>query len=79
MATLNIRNLPDDVHHRLRMRAAEHGRSMEAEVRVILTEACLSGRKSRATAAEATAKPHDCKRSSTSSMAGRNLTIWSTT
>jgi plasmid stability protein len=54
MATLNIRNLP--VHHRLRMRAAEHGRSMEAEARVILTEACLSGRKSRATAAEATAK-----------------------
>jgi plasmid stability protein len=47
MATLNIRNLPDDVHHRLRMRAAEHGRSMEAEARVILTEACLSGRKSR--------------------------------
>jgi plasmid stability protein len=42
MATLNIRNLPDEVHHRLRVRAAEHGRSMEAEARAILTEACAS-------------------------------------
>jgi plasmid stability protein len=40
MATLNIRNLPDEVHRRLRIRAAEHGRSMEAEARAILTEAC---------------------------------------
>ena len=37
MATLNIRNLPDEVHRRLRVRAAEHGRSMEAEARAILT------------------------------------------
>ena len=36
MATLNIRNLPDEVHRRLRIRAAEHGRSMEAEARAIL-------------------------------------------
>lgn len=36
MATLSIRNLPDEVHRRLRMRAAEHGRSMEAEARAIL-------------------------------------------
>ena len=40
MATLNIRDLPDEVHRRLRMRAAEHGRSMEAEARAILTAAC---------------------------------------
>jgi plasmid stability protein len=42
MATLSIRSLPDEVHHRLRGRAAEHGRSMEAEARAILTEACAS-------------------------------------
>jgi plasmid stability protein len=42
MATLNIRNLPDDVHRRLRVRAAEHGRSMEAEARAILA-AVLTG------------------------------------
>ena len=39
MATLTIRNLPDDVRDRLRVRAAEHGRSMEAEARVILANA----------------------------------------
>lgn len=33
MATLTIRNLPDDVRDRLRVRAAENGRSMEAEAR----------------------------------------------
>lgn len=46
MATLNIRKLPDDVHQALRLRAAQHGRSMEAEAREILAEACkprLSG------------------------------------
>lgn len=36
MATLSIRNLPDEVHRRLRIRAAAHGRSMEAEARAIL-------------------------------------------
>ena len=39
MAVLNIRNLPDDVRDRLRVRAARRGRSMEAEVRAILTAA----------------------------------------
>jgi plasmid stability protein len=56
MATLNIRNLLDDVHRRLRVRAAEHGRSMEAEARAILTEACSAARRYRATAEEAMAK-----------------------
>ncbi len=37
MAILNIRNLPDDVHAGLRIRAAKAGRSMEAEARAILT------------------------------------------
>lgn len=40
MATLNIRNLPEDVHRRLRIRAARAGRSMEAEAREIITAAC---------------------------------------
>lgn len=39
MAVLNIRNLEDTVHARLRVRAALAGRSMEAEARMILTEA----------------------------------------
>ena len=36
MAMLTVRNLPDDVHRALRVRAALHGRSTEAEVREIL-------------------------------------------
>ncbi|WP_455287169.1 FitA-like ribbon-helix-helix domain-containing protein [Cupriavidus necator] len=39
MAILMVRNLPDEVHRALRMRAAQHGRSMEAEVREILGNA----------------------------------------
>jgi antitoxin FitA len=38
MATLTIRNLPDDVHQGLRQRAAANGRSMEAEARVVLSQ-----------------------------------------
>lgn len=41
MATLTIRNLPDDVRERLKIRAARRGRSMEAEVRAILCRASL--------------------------------------
>lgn len=36
MAILTVRNVPDDVHRALRVRAARHGRSTEAEVREIL-------------------------------------------
>lgn len=36
MAMLTVRNLPDDIHRALRVRAAQHGRSTEAEVREIL-------------------------------------------
>jgi antitoxin FitA len=39
LSALSIRNLDDQVKERLRVRAARHGRSMEAEVRAILTEA----------------------------------------
>lgn len=38
VATLTIRGLDDESHARLRVRAAQHGRSMEAEVRAILQE-----------------------------------------
>jgi plasmid stability protein len=36
MAMLTVRNLPEEVHRALRVRAAMHGRSTEAEVRDIL-------------------------------------------
>jgi len=39
MAALSIRDLDDEVKERLRVRAAENGRSMESEARAILNEA----------------------------------------
>ena len=39
MASITIRNLDDEVKHRLRVRAAGNGRSMEEEARLILREA----------------------------------------
>jgi plasmid stability protein len=39
MTAISIRNLDSDVKARLRIRAAEHGRSMEAEIRAILADA----------------------------------------
>jgi plasmid stability protein len=39
MAMLTVRNLPDEVHRALRVRAAQHGHSTEAEVREILANA----------------------------------------
>lgn len=39
MATITIRNLPERVKTKLRILAAEHGRSMEAEARIILSAA----------------------------------------
>ncbi len=42
MATLTIRGLDEETHARLRVLAAQHGRSMEAEVRAILTERLAS-------------------------------------
>ncbi len=38
MASITIRHLDDGLKHRLRVRAAEHGRSMEEEVREILRQ-----------------------------------------
>ncbi|WP_433295760.1 FitA-like ribbon-helix-helix domain-containing protein [Actinoplanes sp. CA-030573] len=39
MAALSIRDLDDSVKEKLRLRAARNGRSMEAEIRLILTAA----------------------------------------
>jgi plasmid stability protein len=39
MATLTIRNFDPEVQKRLRVRAAQNGRSMEAELRQILKDA----------------------------------------
>ena len=39
MAVMTIRNIDDGIKHRLRLRAAMHGRSMEEEAREILRSA----------------------------------------
>src|SRR6218665_1080222 len=41
IAVLTVRNVPDEVHRALRVRAAEHGRRAEAEVREILSAALV--------------------------------------
>jgi antitoxin FitA len=48
MADITVRNLDDTVRQRLKQRAAAHGRSMEAEVRAILTSAVDRGDLARA-------------------------------
>ena len=42
MATMTIRNLDDELTARLRIRAAQHGKSMEEEARSILRDALKS-------------------------------------
>ena len=39
MPSVTIRNVPDEVHRAIRVRAAQHGRSIEAEMRDILESA----------------------------------------
>lgn len=39
MAAITIRNLSDETHRALKLRAAQHGRSTEAEIRDILESA----------------------------------------
>ena len=48
MATLTVRNLDDAIAKQLRIRAAEHGRSAEAEHREILRAALIAGQPSLA-------------------------------
>ena len=45
MAQLIVRNLDDEIVVRLQQRAAEHGRSIEAEHRAILREVLLPTRR----------------------------------
>lgn len=39
MPSITVRNVPDEVHRALRVLAARHGRSAEAEIRDILANA----------------------------------------
>jgi plasmid stability protein len=39
MSVVTVRNLPEETHRALKLRAARHGRSTEAEIREILEEA----------------------------------------
>ena len=39
MSSVTVRNLPDATHRALKLRAAQHGRSTEAEIRYILDDA----------------------------------------
>jgi plasmid stability protein len=39
MPSMTVRNLPEDLHRRIRLYAAEHGLSAEAAVRRLLDEA----------------------------------------
>jgi len=36
MSAVTVRNLPEETHRALKLRAAQHGRSTEAEIRSIL-------------------------------------------
>jgi len=42
MGNMTVRNLPDAVHNHLREQAAKNSRSVEAEVRSILTESAIA-------------------------------------
>ncbi|MBI2779560.1 MAG: Arc family DNA-binding protein [Gammaproteobacteria bacterium] len=39
MPAVTVRNLPEETHRALKLRAAQHGRSTEAEIREILEDA----------------------------------------
>lgn len=39
MPAVTVRNIPDETHRALKLRAAKHGRSTEAEIRNILESA----------------------------------------
>lgn len=43
MAQLTVRNVPDDIVRALRVRAARHGRSAEAEHRLLLAQNLSGG------------------------------------
>jgi len=43
MPVVTVRNLPEETHRALKVRAAQHGRSTEAEIREILEDAVRPG------------------------------------
>lgn len=47
MPSITVRNVPAEVHRALRVRAARHGRSAEAEIRDILERAVKPERRVR--------------------------------
>ncbi len=47
MASITVRNVPDDVHRALRVLAVQHGRSAEAEIRDILERAVKPAKRVR--------------------------------
>jgi antitoxin FitA len=47
MPSITVRNVPDEVHRALRVQAAKHGRSAEAEIRDILERAVKPVRRVR--------------------------------
>jgi phosphopantothenoylcysteine decarboxylase/phosphopantothenate--cysteine ligase len=55
MASITIRQLDDDLKHRLRLRAARNGRSMEEEARIILGDAAALKAKAGASRHQAAA------------------------
>lgn len=53
MAAISVRDLDEQVAARLKVQAARHGRSMEAEVRAILTDAVAMVEKDQLNLAQA--------------------------
>jgi antitoxin FitA len=47
MASITVRNVPDEVHRALRVLAARHGRSAEAEIRDIRERAVKAAKRVR--------------------------------
>ena len=43
MGDMTVRNLPDEIHDELRVRAKQNNRSIEAEVRSMITSSIVSG------------------------------------
>ena len=74
MSSITVRNLPEEIHRALRVRAALHGRSTEAEVRNILETAVkpegrvLLGSLLRSIGAEAGGVDLDIQRDQTPAM-----------
>src|SRR5690349_13817405 len=56
MSSLTVRNLPENVKKRLRLRAAANGRSMEEEVRLLLAEGAAEAAPAKAATAPKPAK-----------------------